>query len=87
MYDEVYCHECGYLVCQSCGCCAHVSCDNCSCPHVAQDREEYLHDRLVDSYEDGVCPDCGDVIPSDAVHGSSCNNCGHVFYDENFQDE
>lgn len=30
-------------------------------------------------YEDGCCPDCGEEIPADAVDGSACSNCGHVF--------
>lgn len=35
-----------------------------------------------DSYPDGECPDCGDPIPSEAVEGDACANCGHVFYEE-----
>lgn len=31
------------------------------------------------SYPDGVCPDCGDEIPTDVVDGDACSNCGHVF--------
>jgi hypothetical protein len=31
-------------------------------------------------YQKGECPDCGDPIPDDCIHGQSCKNCGHVFY-------
>lgn len=34
---------------------------------------------VADDYENGICPDCGEDIPEDAVHGDSCVNCGHVF--------
>jgi len=34
MYEDVYCHLCGMLVCQTCGCCCNKSCKNCSCPEV-----------------------------------------------------
>lgn len=34
---------------------------------------------LKDFYEDGLCPDCGEPIPDDAVEGEACHNCGHVF--------
>lgn len=30
-------------------------------------------------YENGVCPDCQEDIPYDAVRGESCANCGHVW--------
>jgi hypothetical protein len=30
-------------------------------------------------YENGVCPDCHQRIPADAVDGSACENCDHVF--------
>lgn len=32
-----------------------------------------------DDYENGECPDCGLDIPVDAVVGSACENCEHVF--------
>ena len=32
MYEDVYCHVCGELVCQSCGCCCNPKCEHCSCP-------------------------------------------------------
>jgi hypothetical protein len=31
-------------------------------------------------YEDGKCPDCGQVIPDTAVENDACSNCGHVFW-------
>ncbi len=31
-YEDVYCHECGEQVCQTCGCCCNPSCEHCSCP-------------------------------------------------------
>ena len=39
--------------------------------------------KVKDSYEDGVCPDCSEDIPDDCVDGQECSNCGHVFYKEN----
>jgi len=39
------------------------------------------------SYNDGICPDCGDEIPDDVVEGQGCTNCGHAFYEEmNYKD-
>lgn len=35
-----------------------------------------------DSYEDGLCPDCGADIPNDAEDGDCCENCPHVLHDE-----
>jgi len=32
MYEDVYCHVCGELVCQTCGCCCNTNCEHCSCP-------------------------------------------------------
>lgn len=32
------------------------------------------------AYKNGVCPDCGEVIPDDIEDGGECVNCGHVFY-------
>lgn len=38
------------------------------------------HDEAMKNhYEDGECPDCGEPIPDDAVSGSNCSNCDHVF--------
>ncbi len=39
-------------------------------------------DKVKNSYEDGVCPDCSEDIPDDCVDGQECSNCGHVFYRE-----
>jgi len=39
-----------------------------------------LCEHVKNAYEDGVCPDCGEPIPDDAVDGVNCANCGHVFY-------
>lgn len=33
-----------------------------------------------DHYEDGVCPDCGAIIPENTESGEACKNCGHVFW-------
>ena len=38
--------------------------------------------KVKDSYEDGICPDCNENIPDNVVEGDSCKNCGHVFYKE-----
>ena len=35
---------------------------------------------VINSYDGGVCPDCGSEIPHTACEGDSCDNCGHVFY-------
>ena len=32
MYEDIYCHVCGEMVCQTCGCCCNPRCENCSCP-------------------------------------------------------
>ncbi|MCK9462610.1 MAG: hypothetical protein M0R80_23575 [Proteobacteria bacterium] len=32
-----------------------------------------------DDYEDGVCGDCQEPIPDDAMYGEACVNCGHVW--------
>jgi hypothetical protein len=34
---------------------------------------------IINSYDGGVCPDCGEGIPNDVRHGQACFNCGHVF--------
>lgn len=34
---------------------------------------------IQEQYDDGACPDCGLAIPDNAVEGSACANCGHVF--------
>jgi hypothetical protein len=36
--------------------------------------------ELQQAYEFGACPDCSEDIPSYAVEGDECGNCGHVFY-------
>jgi len=36
--------------------------------------------KLTEAYEDGRCPDCCEDIPEDAIDGSNCLNCGHVFW-------
>ena len=30
-------------------------------------------------YPDGVCPDCGEEVPSGSVTGEQCSNCEHVW--------
>lgn len=34
-------------------------------------------DLVTDHFKE--CPDCGSEIPSDAIRGEECENCGHVF--------
>ena len=41
---------------------------------------------LQESYPYAECPDCGEGIQDDAVDGSSCSNCGHVFFSERKND-
>jgi hypothetical protein len=32
------------------------------------------------AYENAACPDCEKEIPSNAVEGNACEECGHVFH-------
>ena len=41
--------------------------------------------EVKNAYPDGVCPDCGRNIPSDACEGWECPNCGHVCYSESLE--
>lgn len=36
-------------------------------------------DAVKDCYLNGQCPDCFEDIPSMAIEGEECYNCGHVF--------
>lgn len=45
-------------------------------PQITQHNET----ELQSCYDEGVCPDCGEPIPSDYIGGEDCVNCGHVFY-------
>lgn len=38
---------------------------------------------IKDNYPEGVCPDCRTLIPDDAVDGTECKNCGHIFHSNN----
>lgn len=38
MYEDIYCHVCGQLVCQSCGCCCNPSCEHASCPETQKEE-------------------------------------------------
>lgn len=51
-----------------------------------EDTEED-DDPIKDHYPEGECPDCGEPIPDDAVAGTECENCGHVFCREQDTDE
>lgn len=42
---------------------------------------------LIESYEQGECPDCGLKIKESSVDGDECENCGHVFYEEHPTEE
>ncbi len=35
--------------------------------------------EIIDSYPNGVCPDCLEKIPEDVSDEDGCDNCGHVF--------
>lgn len=35
----------------------------------------------------GTCSDCGEKIPHNMADGGSCENCGHVFYENNVQEK
>ncbi len=37
--------------------------------------------RIINSYDDGKCPDCQEPIAQNVCHEESCPNCEHVFYD------
>ena len=41
---------------------------------------------IKNSYPNGQCPDCGEEIPDDVVDEQSCENCGHVFFEERGND-
>lgn len=41
MYTNIICDECGWDVCQTCGCCCNPSCERCNCPEVeVEDKHE-----------------------------------------------
>ncbi|MAG25938.1 hypothetical protein CMI47_10205 [Candidatus Pacearchaeota archaeon] len=48
-------------------------------------EEERILNRLygglavIQDYEHGLCPDCNELIPADALIGESCNHCGHAW--------
>jgi len=50
--------------------------EECDCPDCI---DELPLGHVRDEYEDGNCPDCEKPIPDDAVEGSECEICGHVF--------
>ena len=35
--------------------------------------------KIIRSYDEGLCPDCGVGIPNEVVQGQACFNCGHIF--------
>lgn len=35
--------------------------------------------KVLNSYSDGCCPDCNNLIPFDVVEGQACKCCGHTF--------
>jgi hypothetical protein len=39
-----------------------------------------MNENVKDCYDGGVCPDCNQAIPDEAVEGDECSNCGHVFW-------
>ncbi len=43
---------------------------------------EFKINKVKESYEDGICPDCSEDILNDVVEGDECSNCGHVFTEE-----
>jgi hypothetical protein len=57
-----------------------------SCPHYLINEKVYndipvpgeVQKNMKDSYPDGKCPDCGELIPEDTNDGDKCSNCGHV---------
>lgn len=44
------------------------------------DTKSSVGNSVRDAYEGGLCPDCGESIPGDAVEGQPCTNCGHAFF-------
>jgi len=42
------------------------------------DDEFKQNDLVACNYENGECPDCGELI-GDKTSGDSCENCDHVF--------
>ena len=41
---------------------------------------ENVGNSIKDNYPYGICPDCKEPIPDNAVSGQKCGNCGHIFY-------
>ena len=42
---------------------------------------------IQESYENGICPDCGEPIPDYIESGEECLNCGHVFFEDRDDDD
>ena len=40
---------------------------------------ESARTKVKDMYTNGICPDCGEPIPTDAEIGGNCLNCQHVW--------
>lgn len=57
---------------------------NCCPPYATQYLEKV--NPVKNSYQYGICPDCGEEIPDDIAEGEECSNCGHVFYEEKEED-
>lgn len=36
--------------------------------------------EMREEFEEGECPDCGEVIPEGTENGDECENCEHVFH-------
>jgi hypothetical protein len=50
-------------------------------------KKEEISEKILNSYENWVCPDCLLPIPEDIQEGESCVDCGHVFCIERESDE
>lgn len=40
-----------------------------------------FNNAILNAYENQVCPDCQEGIPHNVEGGDECENCGHVFYE------
>lgn len=67
---EIYCDALA-----RCGLAAHLRADDETHASILA----FMSGSIAAAYEGRACPDCGEPIPADAVEGSECVNCGHVF--------
>lgn len=70
------CRECDDHVCNDCVDWEYMNIEDSETPICRKCTSLVIKN----SYEDGVCPDCGEFIPDDVVDGQNCQHCPHVFF-------